>query len=46
MGMVKHFQSSQDNKFAMSLQYFKKEVKDEFDILHADINIKMTYKLN
>ena len=24
MGMVKHFQSSQNSKFAMSLQYLKK----------------------
>ena len=36
MGMVKHFQSSQNSKFAMSLQYLKKEVKDEVDFLHAD----------
>ena len=31
MGMAKHLQSSQSNKFAMSLQYLKKEVTDEFD---------------
>ena len=36
MGMVKHSQSSQNSKFAMSLQYLKKEVKDEVDFLHAD----------
>ena len=36
MGMVKHCQSSQNNKFAMSLQYLKKEVRDEADFLHAD----------
>ena len=35
-GMVKHSQSSQNKKFAMSLQYLKKEVKDEVDFLHAD----------
>ena len=29
MQMVKHFQSSQNSKFAMSLQYLKKEVRDE-----------------
>ena len=27
--MVKHSQSSQNSKFAMSLQYLRKEVKDE-----------------
>ena len=35
MGMVKHSQSSQKSKFVMSLQYLKKEVRDEVD-LHAD----------
>ena len=35
MAMVSHSQSSQ-NKFAMSLQYLKKEVKDEVDFFHAD----------
>ena len=34
--MVKHSQSSQNSKFAMSLQYLKKEVKDGVDFLHAD----------
>ena len=36
IGMAKHFQSSQNRKFAMSLQYLKKEVLDEVDFLHAD----------
>ena len=37
MGMVKHFQSSQNNQFAMSLQqHLKKEVRDEVDFLYAD----------
>ena len=36
MGMIKHSQSSQNSKFAMSLQYLKKEVRDEFDFLHVD----------
>ena len=36
MEMVKHPQSSQNSKFAMSLQYLKKEVKDEVYFLHAD----------
>ena len=41
MEMVKHGQwfgnqSSQNSKFKMSVQYLKKEVKDEVDFLHAD----------
>ena len=35
MGMVRHSQSSQNSKFAMFLQYLKKEVRD-VDFLHAD----------
>ena len=34
--MAKHSQSSQNNKFAMSLPYLKKEVRNEVDFLHAD----------
>ena len=57
MGMVKHSQSSQNSKFVMSLQYHKKEVRDEVDFLHADkhqsflqvdfntLGIKDSYKL-
>ena len=56
-GMVKHSQSSQNSKFAMSLQSLKKEVKDEVDFLHADkhqsflkvyfitLGIKVSYKV-
>ena len=36
MGMVKHFQSFQNSKFAISLQYLKMEVRDEVEFLHAD----------
>ena len=36
LGMVNHSQSSQNSKFAMSLQYFKKEIRDVVDFLHAD----------
>ena len=36
MEMVKHSESSESRKFAMSLQYFKKEVGDEVHFLHAD----------
>ena len=34
--MVKHSQNSQNFKFAMSLQYLQKQVRDEVDFLHAD----------
>ena len=36
--MAKHAQITQNNKFSISLQYLKKEVSDEFDILHVDKN--------
>ena len=36
MGIVKHSQSSQNSKFAMSLQYIKKEVGGEIGFLHAE----------
>ena len=36
MGMDKHFQNSQNRKFAMSLQYLVKGVRDEVDFLLAD----------
>ena len=57
MGMVKYSQVSQNNKFAMSLQYLKKEVRDELDFSHADkhqsfpqvdfntLSIKVFYKM-
>ena len=44
MGMVKHSQSSQNSKFAISLQYPKKEVRDEVELLHADKH-KLSYKV-
>ena len=34
--MVKHSQGSQSSNFAMSLQYLIKEVREEFDFIHAD----------
>ena len=58
MKMVKHSQSSQNSKFAVSLQYLKKEVKDEVNFLHADkhesllniyfnvLVIKVSYKVD
>ena len=36
MGMANHSQSSQNSKFAMSLQYLKEDVRDEADFLDAD----------
>ena len=36
MGMVKHSQSSQTIKFAMYLQYLKKEVRNKVEFVHAD----------
>ena len=38
MEMVKHSQSSEHSKFAMSLQYPKREVREEVDFLHTDQN--------
>ena len=34
--MTRHAQNTQNNKFAISLQYFKKGLIDEVDFLHAD----------
>ena len=34
--VTKHAQITQNNKFAISLQYLKKSVSDEVDFLHAD----------
>ena len=34
--MIKHSQSTQNNKFAISLQYLKKEIKKGLHFLHAD----------
>ena len=36
MGMMKHSQSTQSNRFAISLQQLKKEVKDEAGIIAFD----------
>ena len=44
MGMIKHPQSTQSNKFAVSLQYLKKEVRDKTHFLHADKHQRF-YKL-
>ena len=34
--IARHAQITQNNKFAISLHYLKKEVSDEVDFLHAD----------
>ena len=34
--VAKHAEITQNNKFAISLQYLKKEASDEVDFLHAD----------
>ena len=44
MEMVKHFQSSQNSKFTMSVQNLKKGVTDEVDFC-MEINIKVACKL-
>ena len=44
MVMVKYSQSTQGNKFAISLQYLKQEVRDGVHFLHTD-NYQSFYKL-
>ena len=34
--MARHTQITQNNKFAISLQYLEKELSDEVDFLHTD----------
>ena len=36
MCVARHAQITQNNKFAISLQYHKKELSNEVDLLHAD----------
>ena len=36
MCVARHAQNTQNSKFGMSLQYLKKEVRDEVDFLHGD----------
>ena len=36
MGVTRHVQSNQNNKYAVSFQYFKKELSYEVEILHTD----------
>ena len=34
--VTRHAQSTQNNQFAIFLQYLKRDVSDEFDFFHAD----------
>ena len=36
VAVVRYAQRTENNKFSISKQYFKKEVESEFDFLHAD----------
>ena len=36
MCVARHAQSTQNNKFAISLQYLKENIKDELDTLPGD----------
>ena len=40
---VRHAQITQNNTFAISLRYLKKEVCDEVDFLHTDKHEKLPY---
>ena len=42
MGMIKHFQSTQSNKFVTFLQYLKKEVRNGVHFYCMQINIKVS----
>ena len=44
LGMIKHSQNTQSNKFAISLQYLGKGVRNGVHFLHAD-KIQSFYKL-
>ena len=46
MSMVKHSQSFQNSKFAMSLKYLKSRVRDLVDLLHADKHSFLQVDLN
>ena len=45
MGMAKHFQSSQNSKFAVSLQYLQKKKLEMKLIFGMQVSIKVGYKL-
>ena len=39
--MMRNSQSTQSNKFAISLQYLKKEVRSEVHFLHGDKHLQV-----
>ena len=41
MDVVMHAQSTQNKKYAVSLQYLNKELSYEVDVLHADKHEKL-----
>ena len=43
MGAAKHVQSTQNNKYAISLQYLKKGVSNEVDFLHSNKHQKFLH---
>ena len=43
LGMIKHFQSTQSNKFAIPLQHLKKEVWKGVHFFHADEHQSLDY---
>ena len=43
--VARHVQTTEDNKFAISLQYVKKEVSDAVDFLHTDKHETLVHKL-
>ena len=43
MGMIKHPQSTQSNKFAISLQYLKNEVRDGVHFWHAEFLVSSKF---
>ena len=44
VGVTRHAESTQNNKFAISLQYFKKEVRDNMIFLHEDKQSQFTFE--
>ena len=44
MDMIKHSQNAQSNKFAIPLQYLKKEVRDGVHFLYADKHQNWHYR--
>ena len=43
LGLIKHSQSTQSNKFAISLEYLKKEVRSSFFCLQLNIKVSTSW---